>query len=348
MRFILFVGSGNTLAGPEIFVRIPGSTQVSDFLYSFETDNQDTAISTASSLGSSLKLAVETDSTDTSPKNLATLITGKEFSITDLNQLSASHVYCEEIKEILGKVRFVLPKNYFGLSPVIVSKNKLEEFFVDAVNSKIYRTVWVHDFEHWIKKDREMPHVNAKAGMLPPKIARSMVNLVPGDSNGKLLVDPFCGSGRILVEASELGYKVAGLDTSSSQVSDTQANLKHLGIEGEVFVYDATHLSQKFTNIDCIVTEPFLGKPNLRPDQIDYAVKGLEKLYLGCLKDWHRALKSGGYIVMVFPILTGARKDYHTSQIIDSVKNLGYNLLARVVYSRPEAGIKREIITLQK
>ncbi len=348
MRFILFVGSGNTLAGPEISVRIPGSSQVSEFVYSFDAGDKEEAIKLASSLGSSLKIAEELETKDTGAKNLSSLITQKEFSITDLNELSRSYDLCEAVKDILGKVRFVVPKNEFGLSPVIIVKNKIDELLVDQKDKKIYRTVWVHDFEHWIKKDREMPFVNAKAGMLPPKIARSMVNLIPGDTQGKLLVDPFCGSGRILVEASELGYRVAGLDASASQVSDSQANLKHLGIEGEIFVYDATHLSKKFTDIDAIVTEPFLGKPNLRPDQVDYAVKGLEKLYLGCLKDWHKALKSGGYIIMVFPILTGARKEYHTSRIIDSVKNLSYNLLARVVYSRPEAGIKREIITLQK
>jgi len=348
MRFILFVGTGNTLAGPEISVRIPGSIQISDFLFGFDFLDKDEAIKLVSSLGSSLKLAEELDTSDIGVKNLASLISQKEFSITNLNKFSSSSELCEAVKEILGKVRFVLPKNEFGLSPVIISKNKIDELFVDAENKKVYRTVWVHDFEHWIKKDRGMPFVNPKAGMLPPKIARSMVNLVPGSTQGKFLVDPFCGSGRILVEAAELGYKVAGLDTSASQVSDTQANLKHLSLSGEVVVYDATHLSQKYSDIDCIVTEPFLGKPNLRPDQVDYAVKGLEKLYLGCLKDWHKALKNGGYIVMVFPILTGARKEYSTGRVIDSVKNLGYNLLARTTYSRPEAGIRREIITLQK
>jgi len=348
MRFILFVGSGNTLAGPEVSVRIPGSTQVSDFVYSFESANKEEAINLVSPLGSSLKLAEELETSDLSPKNLASLISQKDFSVTDIQNLSASYDLCEEIKGILGKVRFIVPKNEFGLSPVINLKNKVDELFIDRDEKKIYKTVWVHDFEHWIKKDREMPFVNARAGMLPPKIARSMVNLVPGESQGKLLVDPFCGSGRILVEASELGYKVAGLDTSASQVSGTLENLKHLGIDADVIIYDATHLSKKFTEIDCIVTEPFLGKPNLRPDQVDYAVKGLEKLYVGCLKDWHKTLKKGGFIVMVFPILTGARKEYHTSRIIDSVKILGYNLLARVIYSRPEAGIKREIVTLQK
>jgi len=296
-------------------------------------------------------MAEEIPVEDVTPRTLASLIKEKEFSVTNLTNLTnftESRSLCEEIKKILGNVRFILPKNEFGLSPVINTKNKVAELFVDSKEKKAYQTIWVHDFEHWIKKDREMPFVNARAGMLPPKIARSMVNLVPGGTNGKTLVDPFCGSGRILVEAAELGYKVVGLDISQSQADDTKANIKHLEIEGEVIVFDATHLSEKFTDLDCIVTEPFLGKPNIRPDRVDYAVKGLEKLYQGCLKDWHKALKKGGYIVMVFPILTGLKKEYHTSRIIDSVKNLGYNQLSRVVYSRPEAGVKREIITLQK
>lgn len=348
MRFILFVGSGNTLAGPEISVRIPHSIKRSDFQYSFEADTPEKAISLVSSLGSAFKLVQEVPVEGTDTESLARLIQAKEFSVSVMGKPSLSQELSEKIKEIVGKVRFILPKDSFGVTPVINIKNQIDELFVDQEEGKVYRTIWVHDFEHWIKKDREMPFVNARAGMLPPKIARSMVNLVPGDRENKLLVDPFCGSGRILVEAAELGFNVAGTDVSASQVADTQANLKHLGIEGRIFVQDATHLSERFTDIDCIVTEPFLGKPNLRPDRVDFAVKGLEKLYLGCLKDWHKALKKGGFIVMVFPILKGAQKEYHTSRVIDAVKNLGYNLLARVIYSRPEAEIRREIITLQK
>jgi tRNA G10 N-methylase Trm11 len=195
-----------------------------------------------------------------------------------------------------------------------------------------------------------MPRINPQAGMLPPKIARSMINLVPyKEFKGKLLADPFCGSGRVLVEAAEMGYEVMGTDISNDQVRDTQENLKFVGVEPKVKLHDATHLSEVITGVDAIVTEPFLGKPNLRPDQIRFVAPGLEKLYLGSLKDWLKVLKPGGYVVMVFPIFKGPKNEYKTSRVIDDKHLLGYNQLTRgLVYSRPEADTKREIVVLQK
>jgi tRNA G10 N-methylase Trm11 len=121
-------------------------------------------------------------------------------------------------------------------------------------------------------------------------------------------------------------------------------------MESEVVCMDSTHFSQKFQNkIDLIVTEPFMGKPNLRPDKIKFVVPGLEKLYLGCLKDWYASLKPNGVIVMVFPWFNDGKKDYKTSKIIDGKLALSYNQLNQgILYSRPGATIKREIIVLQK
>ena len=177
-----------------------------------------------------------------------------------------------------------------------------------------------------------------------------MINLLPiDDPEGKTLVDPFCGSGRILVEAAEMGYKVIGTDISNDQIADTQENLNFLGVDGQVLLHDATHLSEVVSQADAIVTEPFLGKPNLRPDQVRFVAPGLEKLYLGSLKDWQKVLKPGGYVVMVFPIFKGPKNEYRTSRVIDDKHLLGYNQLTRgLVYSRPDADTKREIVVLQK
>lgn len=346
MRFILFVGSGNSLAGLEVAARIPSAVSLLDHIFEFDSASKEEAISLVSSLGSALKLA-EMVKASPDPAALASSISKKNFSVSDLNNSSRNKELCETVKKLLTGSRFILSKDYFGVSPVVFTKNDLDELLIGPEN-KVYKTVWVHDFRHWIQKDRELPFANAHAGILPPKIARSMVNLVPGEQKGKLLADPFCGSGRILVEAAEIGFKAVGLDISEKQVTESKANLEKLGLKADIQVGDATHLSQKFTGLDCIVTEPFLGKPNLRPDQVDYAVSGLKKLYLGCLKDWYKALKDGGYIVMVFPILRGRKGEYHTADVIDSVKNISYNRLARTTYSRPEAHVKREIIVLQK
>jgi tRNA G10 N-methylase Trm11 len=73
------------------------------------------------------------------------------------------------------------------------------------------------------------------------------------------------------------------------------------------------------------------------------------KLYLGALKNWLEVLKSGGYVVIVLPTFSDGRQVYKTSEILDGKLEQGYNILKRgILYSRPEADVKREIVILQK
>lgn len=349
MQFILFVGANNTLAAEEVSVQIKEATQVFPNIYRFEMDSTDEAKILAEKLGSSIKLAVLLDGINTDAKSVSGQITARNFSLSLLGKQENTNKLHQEVKDYLPKGRFVIPKDEFGVSPVINRKHKIDEFFLDVDHSQVWKTIWAHNFLHWIKKDRHMPHIDPQAGMLPPKIARSMVNLVPLSPEGKLLVDPFCGSGRVLIEAAEIGFQIAGTDIVAKQVQDTTENLQSMNFSGKIEVLDATHLSEKFNNIDTIVTEPFLGKSKFRPDEIRYIVPGLEKLYLGCLKDWLKALKPGGFIVMVFPWFNDGKKVYKTSEIIDGKLKLSYNPLKRgIFYSRPDADVKREIIVLQK
>lgn len=349
MQFILFVGANNTLAAEEVSVQIKKATQIFPSIYRFEMESIGEAKDLADRLGSGIKLAVLLDGISPNAGSVAKQITTKNFSLSLLGKQENTNKLHQEVKDKLKRGRFVIPKDEFGLSPVINKKHKIDEFFLDKENSQVWKTIWVHDFEHWIKKDRYMPHIDPHAGMLPPKIARSMVNLVPLEPKDKTLIDPFCGSGRVLVEAVEVGYKIGGGDIVANQAHDTVENLQSMNMPGQIEVLDATHLSTKFSGIDAIVTEPFMGKSNFRPDEIRYIVPGLEKLYIGCLKDWFKVLKPGGFIVMVFPWFDDGKKVYKTSEIIDGKLKLSYNPLKRgILYSRPDANVKREIVVLQK
>ena len=337
------------MAAEEVSVQIKEATQIFPNIYRFEMEGVNEAKAVAEKLGSSIKLAVLVEGVSPSAKSVSKKIIEKNFSVSFLGKQENTKKLLQEIKDSLERGRFVVPKDEFGVSPVINKKHKIDEFFLDTDANQVWQTVWVHNFMHWIKKDRQMPHINPKAGMLPPKIARSMVNLVPVSPKGKTLIDPFCGSGRVLVEAAELGFKIGGGDIVADQVQDTIENLSSMNFQGQIEVLDATHLSTKFSGVDAIVTEPFLGKSKFRPDEIRYIVPGLEKLYLGCLKDWLKVLKPGGFVVMVFPWFDDGKKVYKTSEIIDGKLKLSYNPLKRgIIYSRPDADVKREIIVLQK
>lgn len=214
------------------------------------------------------------------------------------------------------------------------------------------KVVWRHKAKDWIKKDALKPNFNRKKGLLPPKIARMMVNFALGSNTdlSQTVLDPFCGSGTILIEAASLGQLVLGVDINREQVEAAIANLSWFGYRGLIHVADSTAASTVITEeVDCIVTEPFLGKPKPELEKIPNIAKGLKKLYLGCLKDWLKILKVGARVVMIFPIFETDSKQIRTSEIIDDRQLTGYNTKVKgLVYYRPGAITKREIVILEK
>lgn len=88
---------------------------------------------------------------------------------------------------------------------------------------------------------------------LDPKLARYMLNLsrtLPGD----IILDPFCGTGGILLEAALMGRKVIGSDSSLQMVMGARMNLKYYGLAGEIINASIEELSLE-TKVGGIVTD---------------------------------------------------------------------------------------------
>ena len=209
----------------------------------------------------------------------------------------------------------MLPRQGSALSSVVVRKQKLTEIIF--THAGIFKTIWVQDFEDWNRRDYGRPAVEARIGMLPPKVARMMVNL----SQSLTILDPFCGVGTVVAEAAVLGLKAIGSDVNPSQIEKAKKNLAWLNKPSELFVHDARRISEKIKSVDAIVTETDLGP---RP--------GLNELYLDCLRDWQKITKR---VVMALP----------SAEIVDKACSMGYSLLAGpFIYARPQAKIKRHIL----
>jgi tRNA G10 N-methylase Trm11 len=355
MEFLLFAGTDHPLSAVEISTSLSQATMLKNGLYSFESLSPKKAIEKVQILGSAIKLLVKTSPWSENPISIPEIEKSKNFSVSFIPlDLEKSRNTCESLKNNLsGNHRFILSKAAFGLTPLIITKEKVNEVIV--FENHLWQTIWVQDFRSWIKKDRHLPYANAKAGLLPPKIARTLINLSGiKPTKTKTLLDPFCGSGRILVEALELGFQIIGSDISKGQIEQTKANLEFLQFDQnlyQLFQSDASKIKNfiPINSIDLIITEPFLGRPNPRLDQIPDLVKGLEKLYLGALKSWLPILKNKALIVMIFPQIATPKKTFLTSRIIDDPHLIGYNVKTKnLTYSRPEATIRREIIILQK
>ncbi len=292
------------------------------------------------------------------------------FGVSRYDQGFVSISFLAEIKDLLEKkgkhARFVSAA-HGALSSVVVEKQHVGELIIAKQESEyvVGRTVAVQDFEAWNQRDYGRPYADPKLGMLPPKVARMAVNIAIGHRSDQTVLDPFCGMGTILGEALLLGCRVIGGDQSKDVIAKTEANLRWLGVQYrridaskiEFFVSDATHISQYSSpeSVDAIITEPFMGTTEIgagklnEPGKIKNIVRGLEKLYIGCLKDWMRVLKPSGRVVIALPQYAIGGKTYFVKKVVDSCENFGYTVLVGPIeYSRPQARVKREFFVFQK
>jgi len=106
------------------------------------------------------------------------------------------------------------------------------------------------------RRPRKKPFFHPSA--MPAKLARCMVNLTK-PKNGELVLDPFCGTGSMLIEAALIGCRVLGLDIQKRMAKGTRKNFAHFNINAEgVVVADASKLP--ITKIRCVVTDPPYGR----------------------------------------------------------------------------------------
>jgi len=277
----------------------------------------------------------------------------------------------KELKRKGHSVRLVSSKEK-TLSSVIVGENKLIEKGADICllisKDKIYlgRTLAVQEYKRFIQRDYARPDRDVKSGMLPPKLARIMVNLSQADPDDVLL-DPFCGSGTILQEALLLGIKkVIGSDISLKAVQDTRNNLEWLTknyqlptTSYQLITSDIKDLPSKFKEqVAVIVTEPFLGPPlkgNESLEKIKTVSKELSELYLKSFRVFSQILKKNGRVVIVFPIFRKVNQEI-SLPIVSKIEQMGFqvqkNLLSNarggLVYSRPDQKVLREIFRFKK
>jgi len=282
------------------------------------------------------------------------------------------------------------------LSSVVVEQNGLlkngAEFVLIRTGNKILigQTLAVQPFKDLEMRDYGRPARDDLSGMLPPKLAQILINLARVKKTEKLL-DPFCGSGTVLTEAALMGYQnLIGTDASKKAIDDTEKNLKWTlqnfqffppqrdpvkavaifpatagprqgGGNFQLNTIDATKISEslKSNSVDAIVTEPFLGPQRGKIDT-RATVRELENLYAASLAQFHKILKPGGRIVMIWPVFnTPSGRIMLSQKIISRLKIVpplsqanqtlpGTTGRQTLLYGREGQKVWREIIILEK
>jgi len=128
---------------------------------------------------------------------------------------------------------------------------------------------------------------------MPAKLARCMVNLAQAKA-GELVLDPFCGTASMLIEAGLIGCRVVGFDVQRRMIRGSLKNLVHYGVQPNgMGVADAKNLP--VTKVDCIVTDPPYGRSSTTRGQ---ETRQIVKDFLSGV-DGH--IKKGGRICMASP-----------------------------------------------
>ena len=142
----------------------------------------------------------------------------------------------------------------------------------------------------WDRKPHKKPFFYP--GAISPDIARALVNLCE-IRTGDLVLDPFCGTGGILLEAGMIRARVLGIDVQESMVRGADLNLRSHGFEYQLASGDACNLPLKDGSIDAVVTDPPYGRSAV------VMAESVESLYRNALLEIYRVMKRRGHAVVV-------------------------------------------------
>lgn len=126
-------------------------------------------------------------------------------------------------------------------------------------------------------------------GVMMPRMARTLVNLAMVQQNDVML-DPFCGTGGILIEAHLLGARAAGSDFDPLMVLGSRQNIP----ASDLMLADATRLPFGDHSVDAVVTDfPYGQSVCIKKSDT------MDMLYGDALEEIHRVLKPEKRAVVV-------------------------------------------------
>lgn len=291
-----------------------------------------------------------------------------------------------------SSIRLVLPEfNSLALASVAVTHNQLTqkgaEICVIAGIDRVFvgKTIVVQDFEDYGRRDYQRPVRDDVRGMIPPKVAQSMLNSTGAKANATIL-DPFCGVGTFVQEGALLGYRMVGSDIDKLAIAGSEKNLEwfrnrykipkgkyHLDTADATTVSDFIAHLQEIKAIDAIeavVTEgtlgPIYGKlPS--SDEMNQNFTNLSELYTKVFANMGKFLKSKAKIVMCIPAYKLNAQEYTLFPTLDFALANGYNIISLIpreiasnmpflrltprksaIYDRKDQIVAREIIIFEK
>jgi hypothetical protein len=260
----------------------------------------------------------------------------------------------------------IVPPSAKVLNSAQVLHNQMTEplgmellFIKDGAQTWLAQTTWVQDVDDYARRDYGRPRRDAKVGMLPPKLALSMLNLA-GAKPAEVILDPFCGTGVVLQEAALIGCQLYGSDIEERMIRFTRDNINwlqeiyHRNVGRLYEVADATTATWR-PPIDHVVCETYLGQPLSglpAPLKLSEIMNDCNTILSKFLKNLRPQLAVGTTHCLALPAWRIGQEFRHLP-LLDHLEEMGYNRTRfkhaswdDLVYHREGQIVARELAVL--
>lgn len=130
---------------------------------------------------------------------------------------------------------------------------------------------------------------------LHPRYARAIINLT-GAKRGDTILDPFCGTGGLAIEAGFMGMRPIISDFDENMIIGTQENMEYYGLELEDFAtIDISDVPDTFGQVDAIATDPPYGRSTHTGGE------SIDSIYARAMCAFSEVLRPGGAAGIVLP-----------------------------------------------
>lgn len=243
-----------------------------------------------------------------------------------------------------------------------LSDNHVELLIVRSASGKVIITqsVGAQNITALASRDQARPRTDSFVGMLPPKLARMMINLTgchPGvasqsssksllladdkrrrsgailDSGSRLtILDPFCGTGVLLQESALLGFDTYGTDLSEKMVHYSTENLQWLthrySLDTKVVIEHGDAMTTAWAgSIDAVATETYLGQPFSAPPspaKLTEVRDNCNHIISEFLKNIAPQLPSGTPLCVAVPAWRDTKGNFTHLPLVKTIGKLGY------------------------
>ncbi len=286
------------------------------------------------------------------------------YGLKKFHQLSIKKtlIFSKKFLKKLGFNSRFTNKNFKNVNSATVYKAQLIEKGIDLSFIKfqetlyIGKTIAIQDLDQYSKRDFDKPIRDAKIGMLPPKLAQILINLA-GES--ETILDPFCGTGTILMEGLLMNKKVIGSDHNPRMVEASETNCqwltRHFDTKSEYQIFEADarflKLKKDLGKIDAVVTEGYLGETfdhSPSSQEIEKNFRVLANLHFNWLSNVVNLINSGSKVVTCVAGYQVGKKIIHLPDFEKIAKLSGFTILNQLTYKRSDQNVVRDIYTLEK